>query len=228
MDLLTLRTDDEFQDICIKELKFLDSLLKQAPKSYWIWNQRRWILESIPIPAWNRELLILEFMLDIDPRNFHGWDYRRYVIAASAKSELHNLNTLDHTLLSSEVPALIKKSSLSTPSQEFIYTQSKIEQNFSNYSAWHYRSKILPILFNSSDQLKEQAENELKFVRNAIFTDPEDQSAWFYQRFVIGKEEKAIELIKAKIVLGTTGNDSLILIFDQPVKVYNIPNPVYF
>ena len=39
------------------------------PKSYWVWNHRRWVLEHIPVPAWNRELKLLNYMLEKDARN---------------------------------------------------------------------------------------------------------------------------------------------------------------
>ncbi len=29
-----------------------------------------------------------------------------------------------------------------------------------------------------------QLEKEIAFVRNAVYTEPEDQSAWFYQRYI--------------------------------------------
>ena len=61
--------------------------LKANPKVYWLWNHRRWCLESVPngpggsggdddndplgwkTASWERELLVVERMLDVDPRN---------------------------------------------------------------------------------------------------------------------------------------------------------------
>ena len=55
----------------------------------------------------------------------HGWGHRRYVIAASHAR---------------------------TPLEEFNYTSEKIAQNFSNYSAWHYRSKVLLVAFDDEKE----------------------------------------------------------------------------
>lgn len=52
----------------------------------------------------------------------HAWSYRRYVLAS---------------LPDSYEPA-------PTPADELRYTTKKIEANFSNFSAWHYRTKLLP------------------------------------------------------------------------------------
>lgn len=58
--------------------------LKTHPKVYWIWNHRRWCLENIPHgpgeadeeevdgwkkAAWEKDLFVVEQMLDADPRN---------------------------------------------------------------------------------------------------------------------------------------------------------------
>jgi hypothetical protein len=62
----------------------------------------------------------------------HGWGYRRYVVGQMRKCQPDT----------SEIDA-----------KEFEYTSTKIKQSFSNYSAWHYRSKLLPsIMKDMSDE----------------------------------------------------------------------------
>ena len=52
----------------------------------------------------------------------HAWDYRRSIV------QRHENLDLMH---------------------EFNYTREKINENFSNYSAWHYRSKLFPRVYAS-------------------------------------------------------------------------------
>ena len=79
-----------------------------------------------------------------------------------------------------------------------------------NYSAWHYRSKLLPQIYAPATAAElapavapaapatEPAAvqpfqavllEELELLRNAFFTAPEDQSAWFYHRWVLAQLE---------------------------------------
>ena len=92
-------------------------------------------------------------------------------------------------------------------------------QNFSNYSAWHYRSKLLPKVHGADDgdEYEQQLRSELELLRSAFFTAPEDQSvrplslwplrvharprlmtqpltpaqAWFYHRWLLAQLEPA-------------------------------------
>ncbi|KAJ3157460.1 Rab geranylgeranyltransferase [Geranomyces michiganensis] len=158
LDRRTTIDSEAYQGLCLSELQLADAALKINPKSYWVWNHRRWILENMPEAAWTRELKLLGRILDMDARNFHGWGYRRYVIASSGAR---------------------------SPWEEFNYTTEKISQNFSNYSAWHYRSKVLVQAFTDPAERAEVIENEFELVRNAIYTEPADQSAWLYQRWLL-------------------------------------------
>ena len=82
---------------------------------------------------------------------------------------------------------------------EWDFTTSKIQDNFSNGSAFHYRSKLLPLVleFRSGQSIpslgKCNAYGAICLVRDewdgilvdAIFTEPDDQTIWFYHRFVV-------------------------------------------
>jgi len=126
---------EAIQELLSEDLVFTLNALKVHPKVYWIWNHRRWCLENVPEgpsdsdtqgwkkASWDRELAVVEKLLDADPRNFHAWGYRRYVLA------------------SMPIPR--------TEASELEYTTRKIESNFSNFSAWHQRSKVYTSLCES-------------------------------------------------------------------------------
>lgn len=126
----------------------------------------------------------------------HCWSYRRYVANTFA------------------VPV----------ADELRFTTSKIEQNFSNYSAWHQRSLSLQQIYASDPESLTSALaegknfpltdyhlesflilSELELVQNAFYTSPEDQSAWFYHRWLVGMckkysaPEKFREIVEAEL-----------------------------
>ncbi|SJL04515.1 uncharacterized protein ARMOST_07882 [Armillaria ostoyae] len=188
------RTPQEINEFLSDDLSLTTVALKVHPKVYWIWNHRRWCLEHVPNGPgtdtegdpegwkksyWDKEMFVVEKMLDADPRNckflfplytflflippplVQAWNYRRYVLAGMP------------------VPR--------SETSELAYTTKKIESNFSNFSAWHQRSKTLTSLWDSGrlDPVKSK-EDEFELVRNAMFTDPDDQSVWLYHRWLIG------------------------------------------
>lgn len=123
-------------------------------------------------------LCIVDVDDDVGSLLVHGWDYRRHVISSSP--------------------------STSTPQKEFEYTTSKIMSSFSNFSAWHYRSTLLRhrlVAMQDDDARKAELDSgmpfadstqtnvakkmmvtEFELVRQALYTDPSDQSSWFYHR----------------------------------------------
>lgn len=51
----------------------------------------------------------------------------------------------------------MKKANIS-PEDEFNFSTEKIKENFSNYSSWHYRSKLLPLIHPDQSGDKERVE----------------------------------------------------------------------
>ncbi|CAL1704304.1 unnamed protein product [Somion occarium] len=179
--LFPQRSPSEVNELLSDDLSLTFELLKQHPKVYGIWNHRRWCLEHIPDgpspddvngyrnSTWNKELFVVEKMLDADARNFHAWNYRRYILATMPFPP--------------------------PPKSELAYTTRKIEANFSNFSAWHQRSKVLTTLWETGelDRVK-SIEEEFELVRNAMYTDPDDQSVWIYHAWLIGNGNYAARL----------------------------------
>lgn len=165
-----------------KELKVTEKALMRNPKSYATFHHRRWIVDT-GFCSLEKELALVEQLLDADERNFHGWGYRR---------------------------AIAVKMGLPV-TRELAYSKKKIEQNFSNYSSWHHRSTILPMVGHDENvcscEDKQQEcgcipldvlREEFRFVRQALYTDPLDQSGWFYHRWLLGCLEKAYRMDEAQ------------------------------
>ncbi|KAI8384049.1 hypothetical protein BD560DRAFT_384788 [Blakeslea trispora] len=196
---------EETQKTYQKELLLFMQLIRINPKSYWLWNHRFWCLQHMPKPDWKAELALVEKMLTLDARNFHGWNYRRYVVSHLRKQ------AKDET----EIADLVK--------YEYEFTTRKINQSFSNYSAWHQRSKLLPeiVIEMTEKERNEVATNELDLVKNAIYTDPEDQSAWLYYWWLLGRAPDYVECIGAYCL---EEDPSVVYIgFNDSVKFLTMP-----
>lgn len=95
------------------------------------------------------------------PIAVHCWDYRRF-ICKLAKTDV---------------------------SEELKFSRQKIEDNFSNFSSWYYRSCLFTSAANNSElDFTAQWKQEYDLVENAIFTDPSDQSAWFYHKWLVSTD----------------------------------------
>jgi len=57
------------QKIYESELSFVESCLKQNPKSYGSWHHRGWVSPRLPRPDWARELGLCDRCLSLDERN---------------------------------------------------------------------------------------------------------------------------------------------------------------
>lgn len=147
-----------FNQLCKQELTLTQNCLMKQPKSYPVWHHRLWLVTNfIDKPDWQAELELCKEALNYDSRNFHTWDYRREILKF-ANIPIQN---------------------------EIEFTSEKIRQNFSNFSSWYNRSSLLTqASLQGSIDMKELWDEEYSLVENAIFTDPTDQSAWFYHKWL--------------------------------------------
>lgn len=152
-------------DPCWKdELSFTMECLKKNEKSYSVWQHRIWVLSKMPQSEYDNEIKLCNSFLAKDERNFHCWDYRSYICDIAQRD--------------------IK--------DEFDFTTEKIERNFSNFSAWHRRHKLLiKGLALPDGQCPESCDlrliwnREYEMILKALFTDPSDQSVWLYHNWLV-------------------------------------------
>ena len=165
-------TDEQRAKQYVHELSLTETCLKKNFKSYGTWLHRQWCLKRAntcgltthaPQLAWHSELKLCDTLLAVDERNFHCWKHRFYVIEQGA------LSLLD----------------------ELTFTHDKICSNFSNYSAWHYRSKLLSQLYAREQIDVDAFRREVELVENALYTDPSDQSAWIYQKWLLQEHQRS-------------------------------------
>ena len=175
-------TDDEAMEYLLKEIKAILPVMMKNPKTYLLWHHRVWCLvKCIELEIkkgieLDKSVLIGEiglcnkFFLK-DDRNFHCWNYRVKILS------------LISIYFQKNFPKFIE--------DELKFTIEKVTMNFSNFSAWLYRSKLIPIYFvqhNIKWNTKEALDffkNDLELIKKAIYTDPKDQSPWNYLSWII-------------------------------------------
>jgi geranylgeranyl transferase type-2 subunit alpha len=181
------------------EFNLTTSCLERNPKAYGPWFHRKWSCvhcgQNVEDKVLENELALCALFLTKDERNFHCWNYRRFIVGLLLGETMDgSWGANDNGIMGSQIVVSSKDTTPSTISpegrsaiiqSEWDYTTTKIQENFSNYSAFHYRSKLLGLLLRGENDDDSVLQQELELVHNAIFTEPDDQTAWWYYRFLI-------------------------------------------
>jgi geranylgeranyl transferase type-2 subunit alpha len=201
----TSSDDDIRVKLAQAELDLTEKSLRRNPKCYSAWHHRRWVLLQRPFlkHLLQKELVLVDKLLDADARNFHAWAHRRAVAR--------------------EAGVLPKESEEAA--------MRRVEDNFSNYSAWHERSATL--LLEEAATEKNDGENddddddggkkssaspppllsasvlerEYDLVQQAVFTDPEDQAPWLYHRWLLSQSVERFRRARKAKASGDSGDD---------------------
>jgi len=166
--------------------------------------------------------LTTQFLL-LDERNFHCWNYRRFIIGIHGAAILGDSSsggggewtwwttkttTATTVMMGSQVghspSAKLEENNYNISEEqreqlqsliqsEFTFTTTKINENFSNGSAFHYRSKLLPYIIMQHQSIIGDnytptiIQQELELIHSAIFTEPDDQTAWWYLEYLLSQ-----------------------------------------
>ncbi len=183
------------------ELGLCGEFLMLDERNFHCWNYRRYIVGTLMSVMAHEQNDSQSLFID-GGWNFHALlDDNASVPAIGAQltgsppsstqieEEKHNCTNTPTATYQNDLRKLLQS--------ELDFTTDKIEQNFSNGSAFHQRSKLLPLLleldafcfsYNQSQRSSARAEifeRELELVRNAVFTEPDDQTSWWYFRFIL-------------------------------------------
>jgi geranylgeranyl transferase type-2 subunit alpha len=205
--LMTEKTKEEMDAMLNKEMGWLEQTLAIWPKSYWVWFHRKWLSQYVTMD-WARELELCLKLHKADSRNctcqqsFFSMPLPALIISIFPSNPP---NMICYVLISSSIVhcwnyrRFAAEQAKVSPESELAMAIGLIEENFSNYSAWHHRSIFLPKAFGEQvEELRAQILDEFEKVKAAFYTEPEDQSAWFYHRWLVGiMKQKAPERIEA-------------------------------
>jgi len=197
-------TEKPLQELLKMEMKLLEKALRKSQKVYSIWFHRKWVVERL-FQEMNadeeaiRNLLSTELdlcnqLLAVDERNFHCWNHRMNLMDlmrtwGKDKSNSMDLNAIDLKL-----------------------STDLINQNFSNYSAWHLRTLLQQPLAGEEPRMKLNVEEELEWVQQGIYTEPNDQSVWLYHQWLTLEHSQLPRITHCAILDG-----EFFIFFSRPV-----------
>jgi len=164
-------------DTSEETLRVVGNLQVMNADVYTLWNYRKEMLG--PDFDASVELTVTAQCLKKNPKSYSAWYHRRWVLerrpelaatelalcAQFLEADERNFHCWNHRRFAS---ALARE-----PAEEVVaFALSKLEANFSNYSAFHELSNHLCSTT--------RPELHLDIVAQAVFTEPDDQSAWWF------------------------------------------------
>jgi len=190
MKLLAESPTAPMQIILETELALTELFLKRDERNFHCWNYRRYVLSCLftnsdpsiedPDGSW-------KFLSEQEDQS----SPQVIVVMGSQVSPPPPKSTIATSCVNAKIGTIMNHHERIKSEWEF--TTAKIQDNFSNFSAFHYRSKLLPLFLwiktkgeEKNEEPRQQVwEVGLALVGNAMFTEPDDQTAWWYHRFLL-------------------------------------------
>lgn len=135
-----------------------DQIAERNSKSYGAWHHRRW---SIELLGWH------------EGGDVCDWQAELALCDALLERDERNFHCWAHRNFVASCAGV-------TNADDYAKSTALISKNFSNYSAWHLRAQSVLRGGTVVDWAK-----EFDLVHQAVFTEPADQSAWLYYRWML-------------------------------------------
>ena len=182
----------------------VEKLLTVNPDVHTLWNFRKEMLlaragdGAIAVGA---ELALTAACLRKQPKSYGSWYHRLWAVRrepARAPAELELcaefLKLDERNFHCWNYRRDVSRLAGESPADVLAYARGRLDANFSNYSAFHELAAHLPRTLD-----RETARRELDVARQALFCEPDDQSAWWYHADVLGRRAHDRDLLDAEI-----------------------------
>ena len=204
---------NELDKVTTNSLKATAKMAAVNPDFYTLWNFRRDILTRLLVQHDEEdddnyarrvteistvELNLTETALTKrNPKCYYAWHHRKWIVGLGFCNLRAELSLCARFLERDErnfhcwtYRRCVASSLNVSKEEEFQFTEELISRNFSNGSAWHQRTRVL---VGGGEEVT--LVTELEKLREAIYTEPDDQSSWMYHRWILSKlcEEKRSE-----------------------------------
>ena len=233
---------NDMKTILKSELELCAQFLQMDERNFHCWNYRRFVVailgscgggsSSSGTSTVHDKNIAIESDMELFNGSWSSWLNSQPNVSMGAQLSQGSMNAVGiipsddvkeqnsskgaHDIAKSIIP-LSKQELEDIITNEWDFTTSKIQDNFSNGSAFHYRSKLLPLILESrllsyvndskdseSPSSTERYNEILSLARdewesillNAIFTEPDDQTPWWYHRFIVSWAKPTEELLK--------------------------------
>lgn len=181
------------------------------------------------------ELDLCNRLLEVDERNFHCWNHRAHVVklmrtVLEAKAANPEAPPAVSATVDREEAEEVSPEAKTGPAEadsppvvqvdlaaiDLALSTKLINQNFSNYSAWHLRALLQTPSATTQALVDIDLTKELEWVQQGIYTEPNDQSIWLYHQWLTilkkGSEQPFITQV------ASLGPD-IFIFFSRPVFV---------
>jgi len=190
--VLEQQASEEARAVVATELALTQKALAANPKSYAAWHHRAWVVVQGGADL-QTEMVLVRRLLAVDSRNFHAWSYWRWL---TARMQLPAAECLAYTAQQlrenfSNYSAWHARTTLlaaaaappRVPTLDEMLAQGS---GGATAGAPHTLPSANTGMPDAAAVPAAVLDEEFDLVHKALWTEPKDQSAWLYHRWLLG------------------------------------------